>query len=158
MGGIEASAAVAWDALRSNRDARLIVYDPAGRVLPGDAGPAIVGASKLGLVAGLLVRSWRADVLVCWHLGLLKLVPFLRGFRGRVCLFLHGIEAWHRHGWLTRRLLTRVDHFLSNSQFTWERLLEYVPELAGCRHTTVPLGLGDSIAITGSAPASPPVP
>jgi phosphatidylinositol alpha-1,6-mannosyltransferase len=116
---------------------------------------AVVGASKVRLAARLLLRSWEADVLLCWHLGLLKLIPFLRRFRGRVCLYLHGIEAWRRLGFFSRRLLKCVDLFLSNSAFTWERFLEFHPECRGRPWQVVPLGCGD-VDTHPSSPDTPP--
>jgi phosphatidyl-myo-inositol dimannoside synthase len=41
------------------------------------------------------------------------------------------------------RMLTRVDHFLTNSEYTWERFLESQPNLSSRRHTVIPLGIGD---------------
>jgi phosphatidylinositol alpha-1,6-mannosyltransferase len=155
-GGIETSAIEAWDAVRLGRPARLVVYDATGRALPLEDELTVAGASKLCLAARLLARSWPAETLLCWHLGLLKLVPFLRGFSGRICLFVHGIEAWKPPAWLTRRLLDRVDHFLTNSRFTWERFLSFEPALAGRRHTTIPLGLGVPLSIAVPSPATPP--
>ena len=42
---------------------------------------------------------------------------------------------------VTRRLLSRVDFFLSNSDFTWQRFLESDPRWTEASHRTVALGL-----------------
>ncbi len=93
-----------------------------------------------------------------WHVGLLKLLPFMRGFRGRVVLFLHGIEAWRKPSWATRVLLSRVDHFLSNSESTWERFCEFAPGFTAAPHTVVHLGIGDravgEITVPSDIPAA----
>ncbi|HEY4088932.1 MAG TPA: hypothetical protein VGM43_23540, partial [Bryobacteraceae bacterium] len=47
--------------------------------------------------------------------------------------FLHGIEAWRRPSFATARLLRNVDLFLTNSDFTWARFLEFHPEMTGAR-------------------------
>ena len=59
--------------------------------------------------------------------SLLKLLPLFRLPAAKVVLFLHGIEAWMRQGWLTNRMLQRVDLILSNSQYTWDRFSELHP-------------------------------
>lgn len=90
------------------------------------------------------VRSIKAvrHVFV-WHLSLLRLVLFLRNKPETITVFLHGIEAWRRHSWLSRRLVRRVSLFLSNSEFTWNRFLEFCPEAAHSQHRIVPLGIGN---------------
>jgi phosphatidylinositol alpha-1,6-mannosyltransferase len=128
-----------------------VVYgsDPAGALKKAAA--SVIDTSKARLVRRILQRRWRASVVLVWHLHMLKLLPFLRGFRGRTVLFLHGIEAWRPHGWLTRRLLRRVDLFLSNSDYTWQRLLTTAPYLSDRPHVTIPLGCGTPLE--GSSPA-----
>src|SRR5580698_7696112 len=71
----------------------------------------VIDSSKTRLISRLMGRQWNSDVAIVWHVGMLKLLPFLRGFRGRVVLFLHGIELWRPLGWLTNQLLRRVDLF-----------------------------------------------
>ncbi len=81
--------------------------------------------------------------LLVWHLGLLRLVPFFR-MRGRmVCVFLHGVEAWGKHSGLTLKMLSRVDHYLTNSRYTWDRFVEAHPEFQSKPHAVVHLGLGN---------------
>jgi phosphatidylinositol alpha-1,6-mannosyltransferase len=52
--------------------------------------------------------------------------------------------------------LRNVDLFLTNSDFTWARFLEFHPELSDALHRTVHLGLGRPLAGEASAPAEPP--
>jgi phosphatidylinositol alpha-1,6-mannosyltransferase len=80
-----------------------------------------------------------------WHIGLLKLLPFFRAPNARVALFLHGIEAWTKHDWLTRTLLRRIDLFLTNSDHTWRRFLETNPLMEQSPHMTTHLGLLESV-------------
>ena len=91
-----------------------------------------------------------------WHIGMLKLLPFVRRRGARVALFLHGIEAWRRPSAATARLLRNVDLFLTNSDFTWARFLEFHPHLSDAAHRTVHLGVGRPLAGEASAPADPP--
>ncbi len=71
-------------------------------------------------------------------------------------LFLHGIEAWRRQDSITRWALHRVHLFLSNSDHTWERFLEWNPGMKNAAHVTVPLGLGTA-ETPKSAPSGTPV-
>jgi phosphatidylinositol alpha-1,6-mannosyltransferase len=75
---------------------------------------------------------------------LLKVLPFLRGRREQVVLYLHGVEAWRRLGKRQRGLLGRVTRFLSNSEHTWRRFLDFNPEFAGRPHQVVALGSGET--------------
>jgi phosphatidylinositol alpha-1,6-mannosyltransferase len=87
---------------------------------------------------------------------MLKLLPFVRARGARVALFLHGIEAWRRPSPATARLLRNVDLFLTNSDFTWARFLEFHPEWSGAAHRTVHLGVGVPLEGEPPAPADPP--
>jgi phosphatidylinositol alpha-1,6-mannosyltransferase len=147
-GGIQESARVAWQGLcqharDGNRPAALLSYGPvADAEAPGPGGRLVAATSRPGLLLQALVRGWSTDTLVGWHLGLLKLLPFLRGRRERVVLYLHGVEAWRRLGRRQRALVGRVTWFLSNSEFTWRRFLDFNPEFAGRPHQVVALGSG----------------
>ncbi len=104
----------------------------------------VAGDSKIRMLWGVVRRNWRTRTLLFWHLGLLKLLPVMRGVKeSRVVLFLHGIECWRRMGWLQRRRLRRVDLFLSNSSFTWERFCDFNPQFRGRNHRVIPLGLDE---------------
>src|SRR5258708_3947149 len=80
-----------------------------------DNGRMIFARSKAGALVSALRTRWPVKIILVWHLALLKLLPFFRGSGPKIALFLHGIEAWKRHDWLTRKLLRRVDLFLTNS-------------------------------------------
>ena len=105
----------------------------------GDTGP------KLRAVLSTLKRDHPADVLLVWQIGLLKLLPFLRRRPKKVVLFLHGVEAWKQHDWLTARLINRVDLFLSNSDYTWDGYLSINPSLSTAGHQTIQLGLDEPL-------------
>jgi phosphatidylinositol alpha-1,6-mannosyltransferase len=92
-------------------------------------------------------------------MGMLKLLPFVRTTGSRTVLFLHGVEAWRKASPLQAALLRRVDIFLTNSDFTWEKFVQRNPDFAGAPHRTVPLGLGEpadtrSIAEPGDPPSA----
>jgi phosphatidylinositol alpha-1,6-mannosyltransferase len=149
VGGVQASGRVAWSALVA--DAR---RGPGGTadLFCGRHGPdglPVVRLTRPRAVLRAATGRWRADLVLVWHLGLLRLLPLLRVPRARVALFLHGIEAWRRPGPLTRRLLSRVDLVLSNSEHTWARCVGVHPEWRAVPQATVHLGLG--------APAGGPV-
>jgi phosphatidyl-myo-inositol dimannoside synthase len=140
VGGIQVAALESWRAIASRwPEARLIVF---GGGSPEAGEGAIAEGKKLRLCVKVLRQRWDADQALFGHVDLLKLLPLLRGFRGRVSLMLYGIDAWRRPGWLTRRLLRRVDQFLTISHFTWDRFLEFNPAFQGCSHRVVHLGLG----------------
>jgi len=144
IGGIQASGLEAWRAFQDDADRRAIVFgaDASGEVSLCPDG-AVVSRSRASLIAKIVARQWSSKTALVWHVGLLKLLPFMRGFRGRVVLFLHGIEAWRKPSLATRILLRRVDHFFANSKSTWERFLEFAPGFTAAPHTVVHLGIGD---------------
>lgn len=148
-GGIQAVAYTTWRVLADTAPVELLVLGNAGSA--GGLG-VFQTQTKWKLAAHALARRWDAEVVLVHHIGLLKIIPFLRGFYGNVVLFLHGIEVWRPLGWLTCRLLGRVDHFLTNSQHTWDRFLTFQPQLAGAHHTVVPLGIGSPLTV----PTPPP--
>lgn len=86
-----------------------------------------------------------------WHLSLLRLAMFLRRKPATITVYLHGIEAWKKHSWLTRAFVRRVDLFLSNSDFTWTKFVEFCPEAARTAHRTVALGI--DVPFSGIVPA-----
>jgi phosphatidylinositol alpha-1,6-mannosyltransferase len=83
-------------------------------------------------------------VVLFWHLGMLKLLPFLRiGTSSKVAVYLHGTEAWAPFDRSVNRLMNRVDLFLANSDFTWLRFGDQHPELVNKPWRRVALGLGE---------------
>ncbi len=91
---------------------------------------------------GALKMRGGADGFIFWHVDLLKLLPFLGSGARQTYLFLHGIECWRPMGGITSRLLDRVDMFLTNSEFTWNRFVEINPRWKNAPHRTVRLGVG----------------
>ena len=159
-GGIQVSGKIAWSgivaqAARRNTQSTLFLYG--GDVIESISGERIVTAhSKSEAIrTALRIRCSIQDVLV-WHLSFLQLLPFMRSGRARAVLFLHGIEAWKPLGWLPRALLRRVDLFLSNSDYTWERFLVNNPTYRAAPHRTVHLGIGTPLGVTPEPPLSPP--
>jgi phosphatidylinositol alpha-1,6-mannosyltransferase len=152
FGGVQLSGRIACDCLtRGNRDFNLISFGNARRIRHA----AHCAQTRLGSMRRAIASRPQGDVLF-WHLGMLKLLPLLRG-RGEVYLFLHGVECWRSPDRITQRLLMRVDCFLTNSAFTWQRFIEFNPECAHTAHRVVPLGLGvpeHEIARPGPVPAA----
>jgi len=157
VGGIQVSACEALLTFQDTPGLDVIIYGPDDCGVRATCPPTtIVSQNRLDLALRLLARRWSVQTALFWHVGLLKLLPFLRGFRGRVILFLHGIEAWRKPSWATRVLLRRVDHFLSNSQSTWERFLDFAPQFRAARHTVVHLGIGERLSEASATPCGPP--
>ena len=160
-GGIQLSCQIAWRGLtehlrRRGETAGLFVFGDADADDVGRGGGRVaVARSKWRAAWAALARRWRAPVVCLWHVGLLRLLPFFRPRSARVVLVLNGIEAWRPFGFWTRRLLRRVDLFVSISEHTRAQFLRWHPELADRPHQVVYLGLGD-VADEAPPPAAPP--
>jgi phosphatidylinositol alpha-1,6-mannosyltransferase len=172
-GGIQTSGRLAWDGIlelgcyggrAGTRPAVLFCYcgagggrsDPAPGSRPGTAGGQVHASSKGKAVLAALGRRWQPELVLVWHVGLLKLVPLFRAPRARVVLFLHGVEGWRRLSWLTQGLMRRVDLFLSNTDYTWRRFAAANPRYHGAPHQTVPLGVGAPLRGPAPAPVARP--
>lgn len=145
IGGVQESGREAWRAIVGR------IGDNHARALHYQA-----GQSKAGVVVRALASRARADVVLVWHLHLLKLLPVLDHSAARVVLFLHGVEAWRRLDPLSQFLLRRVDLFLSNSDCTWRKFLACNPDFAAANHQTVHLGTGAALAGEEPVPVAPP--
>ena len=106
----------------------------------------------------LAATRWRPRIqtILIWHLALLRLLPFFRLQDARIVVFLHGIEAWRRQDWLTRKLFRHVDLFLSNSDYTWSRFVSTHPEVANIAHRSLHLGIGAPSKAAIPSPVCPP--
>ena len=138
LGGIQASGAIAWSAIDRSTNADLLLYSNNGNK----------NRARLKALWTALNTKTNHDVVLVWQIDLLKLLPFLRHDGKRVVLFLHGIEAWKSHDWLTRHASRKVDLFLSNSNYTWNRFISHNPSLRDAPHLTV--GLGIEVAVNRS--------
>jgi glycosyltransferase involved in cell wall biosynthesis len=108
-------------------------------------GEVVYTASRVQAIIAAAQCRRPVSVMLVWHVALLKLLPFFHLRTAKTVLFLHGIESWKGQDWLTRILLRRVDLFLSNSDYTWDRFLSHNPELKHARHKTVHLGIASPI-------------
>lgn len=134
-GGIQVAGRMAWQALERCAEASLLEVSAQHRWR------AVQQARR---------RRSPFDVVLFWHLDLLRLTPFLP--RARRAVFLHGLEAWRRPGALSRVLL-RGATLLANSQYTATRSQPYL----GSRHMEiVHLGAGEADAPV-QTPAVPPI-
>ncbi len=155
-GGIEHSGWLAWTGLKNIVKCRgervlLFCYVPdKHRAGPPATSDVIALSGKFRGVMHVLRHRLVPEEVLIWHLGLLKLLPFVRSGRTRVVLFLHGIEVWHRLPLSLRWLLRRVDLFLANSEHTWRRFVTFNPEFQDRPHRVVPLGVG--IPFKGEVP------
>jgi glycosyltransferase involved in cell wall biosynthesis len=160
VGGVQASARIAWSAVTDFVDgpATLVSYagnDRFDKALSNRQ--SLIVGSKLEAIHKALSGSWSPDVVFVWHLGLLRLLPFFRFSRVRVVLMLLGIEAWKKQGWLTRRQMKQVDLFLSISDHTWRNFIKFNPRYVHKAHQTVRLGLGTPAPDETPPPTERPV-
>lgn len=160
LGGVELSGRLAWQAVREAARARdagttLLCYEWDGDASQEHSFPRIVARTKTQAIWRALRVRTKPRVILVWHLAMLKIVPFLRAPRARVVVFLHGIEAWRVQDRLTQWTLPRVHLFLSNSQFTYNRFLEYQRGLQKIAHCVVPLGAEAPATELGN-PTQPP--
>ena len=158
-GGIQVSAKIAWDAIqkKSNGQAFLFCYGKEStNNSHNEIADCVFTSSKISAVRTALGRKWAPRVILIWHIGLLKLIPFFRLPDAKVVLFLHGIEAWKKQDFLTRKLLRRVDLFLSNSDYTWKHFLTFYPELKGATQRTVHLGIEGAMRTEEARPVNMP--
>jgi phosphatidylinositol alpha-1,6-mannosyltransferase len=112
------------------------------RETPGEAGEDPCSYSKPAAALRALRVRGRAERVLFWHMDLLRLLPLLGCRRAKVYVALHGIECWRPPDSAIERLLSRVDVFLTFSDFTWTRFIEMNPRWKHSRHRTVALGLG----------------
>jgi phosphatidylinositol alpha-1,6-mannosyltransferase len=162
IGGVQLAARIAWEGLarrcaERSCQAYLFSYSQRGEAAARDLTEHQACAeSKLSALIKAGGRRWPVQSILVWHLGLLKLLPFFRARDARIAVFLHGIEAWRKLDPLTRWLTRRVDLFLTNSEYTWQRFLQLNPECSSFRSRTVHLGAGSPVRGPLSRPSERP--
>src|SRR6266404_2868643 len=124
LGGIQASASTAWEAVVAKSQVTLVSYEKPHCISPLHWAAS---GSSVRVILSVIRQTKRPDLLLVWHVGMLKLLPLFRTQPGSVVAFLHGVEIWKRPDWFTQHLLKRVDLFLTNSDYTWERFLSCSP-------------------------------
>jgi len=171
IGGIETSARVAWQAITDitirghsastmgsvdePQSSFLFCYGGKGDTNKHDRDEnSICVGSKPMAAFRAVQRQWNANVVLIWHLHLLKLLPLFRIRGAKIVVFLHGIEVWKRQDVFTRLLLRRVNLFLSNSDYTWQHFLTFHPQLQSISQRTVHLGVG--VPLAAHVPITPP--
>lgn len=156
-GGIQTVAKLSWDAVGRVGPRSLISFGPVDSSDAGNAARSVITTSKPALLTRVALRTWPAEIGLFTHIELLKLLPLLRRGPRRIVAFIMGIEAWRPLGWMTRRMLRRVDLLLSISQHTWERFVSYNPEFRTHPHTVLYLGMGQTVACNLFPPDHPPI-
>ena len=129
FGGIErvnSDVLVGW---KTVSDKELVSFQPTKTI-----------SSVVSYVSGCFDSN--LDTTLFMHLGLTKFLLFGRP-SGKVKVFLHGIEAWKKIPAWHKYFLRHVDHFISNSQFTWDRFIQFNPEFSKVEHDVVHLGIGE---------------
>ena len=164
LGGVQVSGRLAWEGIEElsglgARERYLLCYAADGGEPSATTtmlAPVVVSSKTRAIAEALRIAS-PAPYILIWHIGLLKLLPFMPTKRAKVILFFHGIEAWKSQDRLTRRLLNRVNLYLSNSEYTWRRFLQSHKRYSGAAHQTVHLGLGSPVSEPLPERGGPPV-
>jgi glycosyltransferase involved in cell wall biosynthesis len=163
FGGVQASGKLAWHAITQAVDPAfgeryLISHGPNVQgTARSEPGRLFGVSSRLGAAAVALSRPWPVNVVLVWHMDLLKYLFLLRFSNARTVLFLHGIEAWRPQSVVMRLLLHRVHLFLSNSDHTWDRFVTHYPAVRSASQRTVPLGIAAPVREEISAPSRTPI-
>ncbi|MBV8553064.1 MAG: glycosyltransferase family 4 protein [Acidobacteriaceae bacterium] len=150
-GGVQMSAKLAWEALResvSGGRAELLAY--------GNAAGGSTVPSKISFLSRAARLRTGFDLILFWHIGLVKALSMMNTRAARVMVFLHGIEAWSSLDGITARLLEGTHLFLTNSDHTWRRFISSNPRFANYPHQTVPLGIGSPVDQPVPQPGVPP--
>jgi glycosyltransferase involved in cell wall biosynthesis len=97
---------------------------------------------------GLKTRRRSYTEVLCLHLHLIPVARLVAARRGRLTVFLHGVEAWKPLGWLQRRSLGAATLIMANSEHTVRRFYEANPRFTIHRvhvcHLAVPEEIGES--------------
>src|SRR5438067_760088 len=95
-GGVQSSGQLAWSALVGTTPA----LGTTARLCYGDRATALRHElhtpSRLRAISAALHLRGKADLVVVWHMDLLKLVPFVARRATKVIVFLHGVECWRK--------------------------------------------------------------
>lgn len=134
-GGVQASGREAREALQQRFGAQHVRQLSYGN-----------STSKLATVLAAMSLRGRRDIVLVWHIGLLKLLPFVDPSCSTGVAFIHGVEAWKPLDRITAVILARTASILTNSDHTWRRFLQFNPHFANHTHITVPLGIGSARA------------
>lgn len=112
---------------------------------PGRVARSGAAGRKLRFIALALRRALagpRPSATVCLHLRLSPVARLVTGARGRLAVFLHGIEAWKPLGPLERWALGRADVLVANSEHTARRFRQANPGFSGRPIAVCHLGVG----------------
>jgi phosphatidylinositol alpha-1,6-mannosyltransferase len=116
---------------------------PGGVALPGAAGRKL---RFIGLALRRALAGPRPSDVVCLHLRLSPVARLVTAARGRLTVFLHGIEAWRPLGPLERWALGRAV-LVANSEHTARRFRQANPGLSRRPIAVCHLGVGAADAL-----------
>jgi phosphatidylinositol alpha-1,6-mannosyltransferase len=162
LGGVQVAGQIAWEAIISSslfEHARLLCY---GRTCDGpdsgrfDNSLLSCNRSKLRLIKSAFLLRCDADLLLFWHVRMLRLLPLLRPGRARVVLFVHGIECWERLSGIAGHQLARVDTVFCVSRFSLGKFIQANPASRRAVNRIVPLGIDTEDSSPAPPPESPP--
>lgn len=146
IGGIELIARLTWEVIEQRYERSTLFTYGARSFRQHDR--HIHAHTKAQSILTALRHNWDADVVVLWHIAMLRLLPFMRvPRRAKVILAIFGTEVWWPIRPLARIHLMagRVDKIISISQHTWDEGVRLNPVLKNAPYEVVPLGLGEPI-------------
>ncbi|MFC1641287.1 glycosyltransferase family 4 protein [Myxococcota bacterium] len=109
---------------------------PTGLVQRSDS---LGGLKAYGMASIRMMEAEHPSVVVCGHVNLIPFaVPVALRHRVPLVLLVYGYEVWHPHRVATRLLMRFVDHVVSISRLTVDRMLRWCPALARCPVTLIP--------------------
>ena len=113
---------------------RVAPVEPINHVPPRVTYHPDAAGSKLAYAWSVLRHTFNLqpstfDAIICGHINLLPVAALASWFQGApLILILHGIDAWDPHpSFVVRKLLPQVDTFVTVSQCTKDRFLEWAP-------------------------------
>jgi phosphatidyl-myo-inositol dimannoside synthase len=163
--GTDGIARVSGLVVRALESASAGIAAPVDVLSMGDgAGPGALGRVALSGAAGRKLRfiglalrralaGPRPSDVLCLHLRLIPVARLVTGARGRLTVFLHGIEAWKPLGPLERWALGRADALVANSEHTARRFRRANPGFSERPIAVCHLGVG-AVDATESATMS----
>src|SRR4051794_36401378 len=89
IGGVETSGRIAWEPFDADPGKhQLLSYGHATPATNGGSNGCVFRAgTKAEAIITAVRRRWPAQIALVWHLGLLKLLPFLRLRGAKVAVF-----------------------------------------------------------------------
>ncbi len=102
-----------------------LAVGPLGHILPSIdfRTDALGGLHSYALACAKIATSERPQLVLCGHVNLLPFAaPVAARHRASLVLIVHGIEVWRQPRLLSRAILASVDHIVSVSRLTLDKM------------------------------------